>query len=380
MALTVYYVSPDATGAGDGSGPDPADAYTWTAFLAAANTDYGNSTDGVHVHVHNGSVDQGYSATTVQTLTVAVVATKPFILEGYNDNPGDGGRADFAFTSAGRLVIAANNAEIRNLDCTATDVTAPVVDVTGTNSRLYRVSATHSGTTGGGGIRMNGGIMMACYGSTSHDGSGYNGQPLEMITHGTVDACIAIMTGLSGTACINMGGVGSLCLVSNSSCYGVNALNQSGVAFTGSANVIQMVSDCSMYNVATDVVVVNEASMNIVTNLVTYSANSTRIGITSVPATDVGNWHISNYATHSATRHNLGEDMKEIDGVGLTADPFIDSVLGDFRLNTVAGGGAACRSLLPRGGWPGTGISPTNNLGAVGLAANQAGFPISRIQ
>jgi hypothetical protein len=88
---------------------------------------------------------------------------------------------------------------------------------------------------------------------------------------------------------------------------------------------------------------------------------------------------VTNCAFRSVTTKFSGTPRLEIGTVDLTADPFVDSVNGNYALNTTAGGGAACRNA---GFGTFTGLASTlsyPDIGAVQAAAQAGGVPISRL-
>jgi hypothetical protein len=96
-------------------------------------------------------------------------------------------------------------------------------------------------------------------------------------------------------------------------------------------------------------------------------------GWPAVPEND-GNAY---YANTSGTRHFMDDvgAVNPVDGVAtyvnvldviLTQDPFVAKASGDFRLNTTAGGGAACRGFGVPQTWPGNSLTVSSlDMGAV---------------
>jgi hypothetical protein len=75
-----------------------------------------------------------------------------------------------------------------------------------------------------------------------------------------------------------------------------------------------------------------------------------------------GNWTASGGVT------GFGASVASYGNIELTADPFVDGAYGDFRLNGVSGGGAACRAAAYPTTFEGLTAGNRKDIGAYGMS------------
>lgn len=129
------------------------------------------------------------------------------------------------------------------------------------------------------------------------------------------------------------------------------ASNNSGASSVGFAyGSTSLLSNCTAYNNGSHGFSQGNTTGSVLVNCLSVSNG----GYAFYSSSATGSATFLNWATYNNTSGvnspNLTANCLYVNSVTLTADPFTDAAGGDFSLNTVAGGGAACRAA----GFPGT--------------------------
>jgi len=340
MAYTEKYVAP--------GGSEPWATATSAGSPASFDEAMSNAAPGERVNVLEGS----YSPT-VLTQTNNGTATAPIYWRGYSSTIGD-------LQDVGRL-SRTGKLDVSNF---------PVIDF-GTSGTVSFGSRTilenlhlqngHTGTNFNG---LSAGFARRCLFEAK---STTNTATLETVEFGNYTSCIDCDGFHNGTRADGLQSVFSL--LDRSQAIGCQAWNPStgdgtgfncglfGFAYgclahdlTLGASVSSFASGFNrgtIYNVKSDGIKISSSQGNGVTDNIIYNVGGYAINMTSQNSVPVSN-NAYGLATSGGT--NGFGDIPIFDLIALTADPFTDAANGDFTLNGVAGGGAACKGVSLRGG------------------------------
>lgn len=153
------------------------------------------------------------------------------------------------------------------------------------------------------------------------------------------------------------------------------------VGNAGVASFSGLILGCTFYNTVGQGIVVATGFPTLILNTVFDT-----IGGFAVQCTAGGECSTTNIATRNLTSGVASGDVHQTGSIALSAIPFVDAPNGDFRLNSTAGGGAACRNagiqsfLQTQPGYTG-GTVGYPDLGAVeALASGGGGLFLPRAQ
>jgi hypothetical protein len=222
--------------------------------------------------------------------------------------------------------------------------TAGIVSASSGSGEIFYCEVT--GGTAGNGISCSAGFNLIA-GCWSHDHSGNT---------------TGILSGASGTLIGNV--------VSN--CVGATAdgINISGGCYVLNNTVYKPGRHALVFT--TTGVKVTMIRGNLFAEYVGYGINGSAAAIAADPL-----WDGNAFYPAGATGNRLNIDdvaTNAINGVApytnvkdviLSADPFVAKASNDFRLNSTAGGGAACRGFGAFTSWPGLTIAGYQDMGAI---------------
>lgn len=354
-----YFV---AGGTGNDTNSGTSEGAAWATLGKAAST----ATDGDIVHVKAG---------TTYTLTTTVTWGAGVSVVGYTTNPGsDDGRPLVTSSTNGLNLFAVNGDRV--------------------NFRHLRI--THTGSTRGSGIYAAGSNRFLCvFSSLEIDGCliGINGEYTSFYAfmNLTVDNCSIINCVGSGVACASLtlsnaklrGNGGPAVRRGNYNAgtqsillYQVEISNTTGAGVSWDANFS---GTLSMANTT----IVGSSSHGV--SLPSPSANTVAMGIQNCIFDSNGGFGLSAAnaqplaSSKNAFRANTSGDRSTTLGGGvgdfsLSANPFVNSGTGDYKLNSVSGGGAACKSV----GTSVFGSTPTLDVGCHQSSPSTGGGGVSR--
>lgn len=312
-------------------GPNGASGFPFS-FVNGAMVDA--ATDPVRVNFKN---DQTYNI----TAAMAVANNGPFVFQGYTSTFGDGGKATFdggtsgasyallttatsailicdlilqnngaSGSAAGLVISAGRNAAER---CVVNSVRGAGFSLTNQTTVLACEAYTcnQSNTASIGGFTCTSSCSFdSC---VSHDHSGSNAVGFQIGATSTLLNCIADTNGSHGFA------IASVNPTELNQCVAYNN-GGSGVSAASGAHCYTIKNSVFAQNAAYGVIETAASSFLRVSNCAFYSNTSGQTG--TVPSS-------SAYIVSGS--------------VTLSASPFVDAANGDFRLNSTAGAGAACR-------------------------------------
>lgn len=340
-------------------GPNGAVGFPFN-FAAAAMTNASSNAPRVNL-----KTDQTYSVTAAMTHT----PTGPVTFQGYTSAFADGGRAavDGGTSGASYVPLTVSGANTR-----LTDLEFRNNGATGT-ANLVSVSATRS--------RAERCVFRSCRGS-GIAWSGAQGHLIECEAYG----CNASNT--SGDAAFEFSSGNAACLLER--CVAHDNAGSNGVGFVANeitlvgcvadsngshgltfGNVWMRLVGCVFYGNGGDGARVSGGSMGTsATNCVFYGNGGYGFDDSSL---SVGfDIRLANnaYGANTSGPTRAGSFADESGAVTLTGDPFTDAANGDFRLNSTAGAGAACRGA-GRGTFTQTASSYAGTVGYPDIGAAQ---------
>lgn len=338
-----------------------------------------NQLPAVMIGSNKAFVKGSYTSTATITFTqaVSVTAAVPFSrLIGYTTTRGDSGRFTITLsTNAGLTGLSFTgtgwNVENAQVDC-ATLGTSNGINLQSTGAGAINCKVANFT---GYGILLNGSAITV----SSCEVTGGTSAATNGAVWGAATAPSVVHSHVHDNACpgINFsatyGRVEDNLIVNNAgaSSDGVRLAHAYGVLITVVRNTIYGSGRHGINNTGT--FGPTDATRNILAGNGGYGlVAAAAAGVAARPAAD-GNAYWNNT---SGTRSNADDTtVNPQNGVApyintydvlLTADPFVSKATGDFRLNTAAGGGAACRGVGIPQSWPGN--TPTlsyPDLGAV---------------
>lgn len=325
MAFTERYVTTAAAGGGNGL----AEGTAWTPDEAAANVAAGQ-----RVNFKAGT----YNRTTALTFATA----GPYAIQGYTTTPGDGGRfvVDGGTSGASYTPLAITGAAITLADFEFKNngASGSANWLTWGSQRGLLARGVVRDCRGNGVLVSNGPTTLVevepygCNQSNAAFGCGIRLDASATLIRcnphdnvGTNSSGFAIGTNTLSYTFID-------CISEANGQFGIN---------NGNATALVIVGGVYRGNGSSGIKDQNAASVSYRENVIVESNGGFGIDNTSTTA---NSWQ-RNLAYRSNTSGNVQTpgQVDESGAVTLTADPFVDSANGDFRLNTTAGGGAACR-------------------------------------
>lgn len=331
-------------------------------FVAAAMTDA--SADVVRVNFKNSAT---YNITAAMTHTLA----GPTVFQGFTTSPNDLGRATIDGGTSGAsyapLNVSGASNVLRDLIFSHNGATGVANGIT-IQARCTADRCVFSGMLGTGltssgiGIVVNECEAYGCNVGAAANIGGFNSSGQCLFTR-----CVSHDNSASGSLGFRITSSGSFfvdCIADTNASHGFACI---------SANVSLQLSNCVAYNNGGAGLTCTAAGDIARVENCIFALNGT-YGLDVNGATSIAD--LDNCAFFSNTSGQTNNALApQADGsITLSGDPFVDAANGDFRLNSTAGAGAACRGA-GRGAFVGTAsyAKTTTGFPDVGAAQHQDG-------
>ena len=345
-----YFFNENSPSGGAGSTSSPWGSGEWDEVIS-------NVSNGDRVFWTNGTGDSVSGPSTpsgTQTFTQNENADiSRFQLIGYRSNTGDGG----TFSCSARIAIAGEGTDMLNFHNVDSQGSVPLVNV---NSSAYNCN------------------FFNCYFKNDHtnvNSYAFRTQDSTNVINCYLESKATVFSNCQGVIyCTSFDAVNILgCVIRGKNGVGLNNMTESSMVadcliYGSTGCSLDTGIECDMYSGSSEVVdisIINNTIANFtkcgvylhdlppntdrsryrnlcVNNLI-YGHPGACAGISSA---DDAWWHMYNNAFGNVTNNTVGltGTNPEFTHISLSADPFVNSDIGDFRLNIDANGGSECRS------------------------------------